>query len=177
MRESVTEKAGRLLLDGSVRLIHVDPDGAEAVVAGDTGTRHVTFDGHRWSCDCPSYQPCSHAIATARVVHRGTRFFPGRDPRHAIAPRREITLIEGSPEVARNGPSCADCGRKLQDFEADYPYYFHGLCEGCRTNYASCIRCGEIRPLKDMRQSYCVECRRAYDRDRWARQRAARGVR
>jgi hypothetical protein len=31
-------------------------------------------------------------------------------------------------------------------------------------------------PLADMRQSYCKTCRRTYDRDRWARQRAARGV-
>ena len=81
------------------------------------------------------------------------------------------------PEMPRKRPICADCGKKLQDFEADYPYFFHGLCQDCRENYEACIRCHEITPLRDMRQSYCVSCRQQYDRDRWARQRAARGVR
>jgi hypothetical protein len=78
-------------------------------------------------------------------------------------------------EMPRKRPICADCGKKLQDFEAD-SRYFQGRCADCRKNYEGCIRCGEIRPLADMRQSYCVDCRRSYDRDRWARQRAARGV-
>src|SRR5687768_6912939 len=30
--------------------------------------RRVVFDGSRWHCNCPALGPCSHAIATARVV-------------------------------------------------------------------------------------------------------------
>ena len=54
---------------------------------------------------------------------------------------------------------CPDCGKKLQDFEANSSY-FQGRCGDCRKNYGACIRCGEIRLLEDMRQAYCVDCRR-----------------
>ena len=77
--------------------------------------------------------------------------------------------------MPKKRPICADCSKKLQDFE-DFAYY-QGRCGACRENYEACIRCHEITPLRDMRQSYCVSCRQQYDRDRWARQRAARGVR
>jgi hypothetical protein len=75
--------------------------------------------------------------------------------------------------MPRKRAICADCSKKLQGFEAD-SWYYQGRCQDCRKNYEACIRCHEIRPLKDMRQSYCRWCRSAYDRDRWARQRAAR---
>ena len=78
--------------------------------------------------------------------------------------------------MPKKRPICSDCGKKLEDFEAD-AWYYRGRCRACRENYDACIRCHEIRLLKDMRQAYCVDCRREYDRDRWARQRAARGVR
>jgi hypothetical protein len=77
--------------------------------------------------------------------------------------------------MPRKRPICADCGKKLEGFEADSSYY-QGRCRDCRENYEACIRCHEIKPLEHMRQSYCVDCRREYDRDRWARQRAARGA-
>lgn len=77
--------------------------------------------------------------------------------------------------MPRKRPICADCGKKLEDSEVFA--YNHGRCHTCRKSYGTCIRCGEMRRLADMRQSYCVDCRREYDRDRWARQRAARGVR
>lgn len=76
--------------------------------------------------------------------------------------------------MPKKRPICADCGNKLQDLEK--LAYFQGRCSDCRENY-TCRRCGEIRVLEDMRQAYCVDCRRSYDRDRWARQREARGVR
>jgi hypothetical protein len=68
---------------------------------------------------------------------------------------------------------CADCGDRIDSFawETD-----PDLCTPCRQNYDTCRRCGRWFPLADMRQSYCVSCRREYDRARWARQRAARGV-
>jgi len=68
---------------------------------------------------------------------------------------------------------CADCGERIESFAWKTD---PDLCMACRQNYDVCGRCGRCVPLADMRQSYCVDCRRAYDRDRWARQRAARGV-
>jgi hypothetical protein len=77
--------------------------------------------------------------------------------------------------MPRKRPICADCGTKLQDFEVESRYY-QERCRACRENYEGCIRCGELTHLRDMRQSYCRSCRSQYDRDRWARQRAARGA-
>jgi hypothetical protein len=68
---------------------------------------------------------------------------------------------------------CADCGERIDSFQRVTD---PDLCWSCRQNYNGCQRCGRLVPLERMRQSYCVDCRRAYDRDRWARQRAARGV-
>jgi hypothetical protein len=75
--------------------------------------------------------------------------------------------------MPRKRPICADCGEKLESshWATDPP-----LCSICRRNYAQCVTCQRYVPLADMRQSYCVDCRRSYDRDRWAAQRAARGV-
>jgi hypothetical protein len=68
---------------------------------------------------------------------------------------------------------CADCGDRIDSFAWKTD---PDLCTPCRQDYDTCRRCGRWIPLADMRQSYCVDCRRSYDRDRWARQRAARGV-
>ena len=76
--------------------------------------------------------------------------------------------------MARKGRNCADCGEPLE-WGADLPILAY--CQACRVNYDSCSRCGELRHLRDMRQVWCVDCRREYDRTRWARQRAARGGR
>jgi hypothetical protein len=75
--------------------------------------------------------------------------------------------------MARKGQNCADCEEPLEWPGADLPILAY--CRACRVNYDSCSRCGELRHLRDMRQVWCVDCRREYDRDRWARQRAARG--
>jgi hypothetical protein len=71
MRENVEAKADRLLTTGAVTVIEVrsDSGGARARVAGDHDRYNVTFDG-RWRCSCPSFGPCSHGIAAAKVVHR-----------------------------------------------------------------------------------------------------------
>jgi hypothetical protein len=74
--------------------------------------------------------------------------------------------------MARKGRNCADCGEPLEWPGVDLPILAY--CGACRVNYESCSRCGELRHLRDM-QVWCVDCRREYDRDRWARQRAARG--
>jgi hypothetical protein len=76
--------------------------------------------------------------------------------------------------MARKGRNCADCGEPLEWTAADLPILAY--CRACSVNYDSCSRCGELRHLRDMRQVWCVDCRREYDRDRWVRQRAARGA-
>jgi hypothetical protein len=77
--------------------------------------------------------------------------------------------------MPKERPTCADCGKKLSEVEARWsPDYYEGRCRACRGDYETCITCGDLRHLRDMRQSYCVDCRREYDRARWARQREAR---
>jgi hypothetical protein len=75
--------------------------------------------------------------------------------------------------MSQKRQKCADCGERITSFQrvTDPP-----LCMTCRQNYDGCRRCSRLVPLAQMRQSYCVDCRRAYDRDRWAAQPAARGV-
>jgi hypothetical protein len=68
---------------------------------------------------------------------------------------------------------CVDCGDRIDSFAWKTD---PDLCTPCRGNYDTCRRCGRWCRLADMRQSYCVSCRREYDRARWARQRAARGI-
>jgi hypothetical protein len=75
--------------------------------------------------------------------------------------------------MAKKDRRCADCGEALDSF---HPMTDPDLCSTCRTGYDACVRCSRLIPLARMRQSYCLDCRREYDRDRWAAQRAARGV-
>jgi hypothetical protein len=62
------------------------------------------------------------------------------------------------------------------EYAAMWPGRGYEFCATRRENYELCSKCGELRHLRDMRQVWCVDCRRTYDRDRWARQRAARGL-
>jgi hypothetical protein len=78
---------------------------------------------------------------------------------------------------------CADCGRELTRDQVYVLEHFGEnsrgaprLCPDCRRNYTTCSRCGQWTHLRDMRQVWCKSCRSEYDHDRWARQRAARGV-
>jgi SWIM zinc finger len=67
-REGARTKAVRLLAGGAVSILEVTQHRCTASVKGDTATHAVTFDGNRWSCDCATVGPCSHALAVARVV-------------------------------------------------------------------------------------------------------------
>jgi NMD protein affecting ribosome stability and mRNA decay len=78
--------------------------------------------------------------------------------------------MRGNERIKR---TCVDCGR-TQDASEFYGFWGSQLCHTCRVRYDRCARCNQATPLEDMRQAYCVDCRRAYDRDRWARQREAR---
>jgi NMD protein affecting ribosome stability and mRNA decay len=74
----------------------------------------------------------------------------------------------------RTTRTCVDCGR-TQDASEFYGFWGSQICHTCRVRYARCARCNQPTLLEDMRQAYCVDCRRAYDRNRWARQREAQG--
>jgi hypothetical protein len=78
--------------------------------------------------------------------------------------------------MTKKSPVCADCGERLDPWLLSQMDYFGGLCDQCRKDYDQCVTCRRWVRLADMRQAYCVDCRRTYDRDRWARQRAARGI-
>jgi uncharacterized Zn finger protein len=69
MRENYASKAQRLLAEGRVSVLRIDPSGVSAIVRGDSASFYtVTFDGTRWSCTCPAIGRCSHAFAVQRVV-------------------------------------------------------------------------------------------------------------
>lgn len=80
--------------------------------------------------------------------------------------------------MTRKRRNCADCGeplpKNLIELAASWPGRGYEFCRACRENYTTCSRCDGLHHVRDMRQAYCVDCRRAYDRERWARQRAAR---
>jgi hypothetical protein len=80
--------------------------------------------------------------------------------------------------MARKHQDCLDCGKRLSDSQIYAVQNFGGtpLCDSCRANYDTCTTCGKLTHLRDMRQVYCRERRKQYDRNRWAAQRAARGV-
>jgi uncharacterized Zn finger protein len=69
MRENYARKAQRLLAEGRVSVLRIDPSGVTAIVRGDTAAFYtVSFDGSRWDCSCPAIGRCSHAFAVQRVV-------------------------------------------------------------------------------------------------------------
>lgn len=68
---AIEAKAGRLLVEGRVRLIGT-PDGLEATVEGDHSEYVVRLTRRGPSCDCPAYvRRCSHVRAVELVT--GTR--------------------------------------------------------------------------------------------------------
>jgi len=69
MRENYASKALRLLAEGGVSVLRIEPSGVTAIVRGDSAAIYtVNFDGSRWSCSCPAIGRCSHAFAVQRVV-------------------------------------------------------------------------------------------------------------
>jgi hypothetical protein len=71
--ESIEEKAERLLVDGRIRLVRVEPNSGLVVAKaeGDTGTWDLGYDpkGREWRCNCPArVRPCSHLLAVQLVA-------------------------------------------------------------------------------------------------------------
>jgi hypothetical protein len=72
VKESVEEKAARLLTEGRLQLVDVSGyppvvTYAEAICTGDSGDYELTFAQEAWRCSCPSTYECSH-IKAARLV-------------------------------------------------------------------------------------------------------------
>lgn len=72
MRETVTEKADRLLASGRVRIMHSGCDRIVARVRGDHGTYAVVGGGELpLRCECKAAQAhmrCSHLLAVERIT-------------------------------------------------------------------------------------------------------------
>jgi hypothetical protein len=71
-RETVEEKARRLLGEGRLLVEHVADGRVQAIVAGDSGMHElaVEADGAE-SCSCRASGRCSHLVALGLVTHRG----------------------------------------------------------------------------------------------------------
>ena len=73
MRESVLDKAGRLLTDNRVIVRFVRPEIVRAVVRGDSSIHDVILAEGRWTCSCAARRDCSHLQAVQLVT------VPGRE--------------------------------------------------------------------------------------------------
>ena len=68
-RETIGEKAPRLLTSGRLLVGRVDDAGLRALVAGDTGTHELSRDGDgELICSCPAVRRCSHIAALELVT-------------------------------------------------------------------------------------------------------------
>ena len=69
MRETIPEKAARLLATGAVYVQRADGAKVAATVRGDHGRYVVVFDGERWACSCAAWKTsCSHVAAVELVA-------------------------------------------------------------------------------------------------------------
>ena len=72
--ESLEEKAGRLLVEGRVRLNEIHDGQIRATIRGDHGLYSIRYDSpsRRLRCSCPSWRSrCSHVRAVALVAGEG----------------------------------------------------------------------------------------------------------
>ena len=71
-RETVEDKAARLLLAGRVQVLEVIPGRALVQVQGDSDCWRLAYRRGRWSCPCPApaWRRCSHVAAAELVVGR-----------------------------------------------------------------------------------------------------------
>jgi len=89
-RESVADKAVRLLREGRLTVLYRDGDRVTAVCHGDSGTYHLGHSPDRpgvWSCSCPAVGRCAHTVALMLVVIPDKTDFSADNSKNA-APRR-----------------------------------------------------------------------------------------
>jgi hypothetical protein len=68
MRETIDNKASRLLREHRLRITAVDGDHVDAVVQGDHDRYRLGHRNGSWHCDCPARVECVHVIALQRVT-------------------------------------------------------------------------------------------------------------
>ena len=69
MKETVTDKASRLLTEHRVYVRLVVPEVVRAAVRGDSSVYDVDLRQGRWSCTCPvRHGDCSHLVAVYAVT-------------------------------------------------------------------------------------------------------------
>ncbi|MGH3186761.1 MAG: hypothetical protein ACRDPY_32245 [Streptosporangiaceae bacterium] len=99
-RESIEEKAARLLSTGCLTATSLVGDHVRAVCCGDTGVYDLGYDPRRpggWWCDCPvrGGRQCSHLVALQLVVVR--RRPPVHRPTAPAQPDLRIRLDPARP--------------------------------------------------------------------------------
>jgi hypothetical protein len=95
-RESLREKAVRLLASGRVQVTWVDHERIEAHVRGTDTTHSVGYQRGGWYCDCEAHrfgQRCSHLAAAQLVTRRPERQTAGLTPARMRAAQDEATAI------------------------------------------------------------------------------------
>jgi hypothetical protein len=74
MREDARTRGRRLLAEGRLDVIALDPREIRATVKGDSGQRHeLGYSRGRWYCSCPARTQCSHLYALQLVAPRPWR--------------------------------------------------------------------------------------------------------
>jgi len=70
--ETVDQKAKRLLTEGRLTVLVVNPEAVVARCKGDSGAEYMLgWEGHNWSCSCPARgSKCSHLKALWLVTVR-----------------------------------------------------------------------------------------------------------
>lgn len=107
VRESVSDKAGRLLVSGSLCILELTDDRITAEIGGDTGSYRLGFHPRvrsGWFCQCPARVPCSHLFALWSVIDRerwdGGASDPADSPVMTGLRTRTLAAIGGSAHPA-----------------------------------------------------------------------------
>lgn len=99
VRESLQEKALRLIAEGRVHVVWVDHERVEAHVRGTDAEHVVGYQRGGWRCSCEAArfnQRCSHLAAVQLVCRR-----PTREPAGLTADRLRYEQDEAT--ATRNG--------------------------------------------------------------------------
>ncbi len=75
-RETLAEKAARLLADGRVHVVYAARHQVRALVEGSTGRYQVRYETGAWSCSCDNPRRCSHWTAVDLVTDPLGRWIP-----------------------------------------------------------------------------------------------------
>jgi hypothetical protein len=68
MRETIEQKALRLISERRLHVHRIAERRVEAHCNGDTRSYTLTYDGRGWRCDCPARKRCAHLTALQLVA-------------------------------------------------------------------------------------------------------------